>query len=175
MCLDDFGAFIIAITQTPDAILGKTFFSQVSPGTFGHFDVALVSMFCVAAGMGWPPVRAGNYSDPPNVCMMPLKMQALAWASEEGTINFGTVFFVCSFVLIVNWTLLQICVAVLLETFISTRRRREEERLFGRMEDLIGLGMIRHPLDPLLEGLAREYTDDADLSRRLKELFEVNQ
>ena len=32
-----------------DAILGKTFFSQVALGFFGHFNVALVSMFCVAA------------------------------------------------------------------------------------------------------------------------------
>jgi hypothetical protein len=100
--------------------------------------------------------------------------QALGWISEGGAVNFGVVFFVCSFVLIVNWTLLQVCVAVLLESFVGTRRQREQKRLFGHMEDLIGLGMIRHPLDPLLEGLAREYTDDADLSRRLKELFEVN-
>jgi hypothetical protein len=55
--------FIFNDTITPDAILGKTFFGQQAPGNFGRFDVALVSMFCVAAGMGWPPVRAGRCSD----------------------------------------------------------------------------------------------------------------
>jgi hypothetical protein len=102
-----------------------------------------------------------------------VQLQALGWISEGGAVDFGTVFFVCSFVLIINWTLLQICVAVLLESFVTTRRRREEEREAGRVEEIVGKGMIRHPLDPLLEGLTREYTDDADLSKRLKELFEV--
>ncbi len=40
-----------------DAILGTTFFGQQAPGSFGKFDKALVSMFCVAAGMGWPEVN----------------------------------------------------------------------------------------------------------------------
>ena len=40
----------------PDAILGTTFFGKQAPGSFGKFDQALVSMFCVAAGMGWPQV-----------------------------------------------------------------------------------------------------------------------
>lgn len=102
-----------------------------------------------------------------------VRFQGLAWISEDGTLNVGTVFFVCSFVIIVNWTLLQICVAVLLDSFVSTRRQREEERMAGKVEEIMGKGMIRHPLDPLLEGLTKEYTDDADLSKRLKELFEV--
>lgn len=43
----------------------------------------------------------------------------------------------------------------------------------GHIDSLVAKGMIQHPLDPLLEGLVREYTDDADLSKRLKSLFEV--
>lgn len=68
---------------------------------------------------------------------------------------------------------MQVCVAVLLDCFVSTRRRREEERLAGQIDGLVANRAIRHPLDPLLEGLAREYTDDHDLSRRLRGLFEV--
>ena len=101
-------------------------------------------------------------------------MKALQWLAEDGTVNVGAVFFICSFVLIVNWTLLQICVAVLLESFVSTRRQREEERNAMQVEEKVAKGIIRHPFDPLLEGLAREYTDEADLSRRLKELFQVH-
>ena len=41
-----------------DAILGTTFFGPEAPVGFGRFDSALVTMFCVAAGMGWPAVRA---------------------------------------------------------------------------------------------------------------------
>ena len=41
-----------------DAILGTTFFGPEAPVGFGRFDSALITMFCVAAGMGWPAVRA---------------------------------------------------------------------------------------------------------------------
>ena len=32
---------------------------------------------------------------------------------------------------------------------------------------------VRNPLDPLLQKLSREYTDDADLSRRIQDYFHV--
>jgi hypothetical protein len=43
----------------------------------------------------------------------------------------------------------------------------------SQIEEAVGRRTIRSTLDPLLEGIAREYTDDADLSHRLQELFEV--
>jgi hypothetical protein len=99
--------------------------------------------------------------------------QAIPALNGDGTINAGAVCFVCSFVVIVNWTLLQICVAVLLDAFVSARQMREDERVGQRLEDLVTRGTFRSALDPLLERLTKEYTDDADLSRRLRELFEV--
>ncbi len=41
------------------------------------------------------------------------------------------------------------------------------------MKHLEARGTIRSTLDPLLECLAKEYTDDADLSQRLHDLFKV--
>jgi hypothetical protein len=100
--------------------------------------------------------------------------QAIPALNVDGSINAGAVCFVCSFVVIINWTLLQICVAVLLDTFVSTRQMREDERMQENLDDLVAQRTIHSALDPLLGRLVKEYTDDADLSRRLHELFEVN-
>ncbi len=85
----------------------------------------------------------------------------------------GPVFFVGSYVVVVNWTLLQICVAVLLDSFVSTRRQFEAKREAIQLEAAAARGTIRSTLDPLLEGLARHFSDDADLSVRLYDLFKV--
>jgi hypothetical protein len=87
--------------------------------------------------------------------------------------NLGPVFFVSSYVVVVNWTLLQICVAVLLDSFVSTRRRFEAEREAKQLEAAAARGTIRSTLDPLLESLARHFSDDADLTSRLRDLFKV--
>ena len=100
--------------------------------------------------------------------------QAIPALNEDGSFNTGHASFVISFILIINWTLLQICVAVLLDKFVSTRQMREDERMKDNLENLVARRTIRSALDPLLERLAKEYTDDADLSRRLHELFEVS-
>jgi hypothetical protein len=91
----------------------------------------------------------------------------------EGDIHMGPVVFVGSYIVVVNWTLLQICVAVLLDSFLSTRRQFEEEAELKQLEAAAARGTIRSTLDPLLEGLARDYSDDADLSCRLRDLFKV--
>ncbi len=85
----------------------------------------------------------------------------------------GPVFFVGSYVVVVNWTLLQICVAVLLDSFVSTRRQFEAEREAKQLEAAAARGTIRSTLDPLLESLARDFSDDADLTFRLNDLFKV--
>ena len=41
----------------PDAILGTTFFGAGAPAAFGRFDASLITLVCVAAGMGWPQAR----------------------------------------------------------------------------------------------------------------------
>lgn len=100
-------------------------------------------------------------------------MQDLQPSLGDENIQAGPVFFVGSYIVVVNWTLLQICVAVLLDSFLSTRRQFEEEVEFKQLEAAAARGTIRSTLDPLLEGLSRDFSDDADLTCRLRELFKV--
>ena len=100
-------------------------------------------------------------------------LQGIQPGFGEGNIRLGPVFFVGSYVVVVNWTLLQICVAVLLDSFVSTRRQFEAEREAKQLEAAAARGTIRSTLDPLLEGLARDFRDGADLSVRLRDLFKV--
>lgn len=71
----------------PDAILGTNFFSDSAPDDFGRFDLAMVAMFRVTAGMGW--------------------IESLPWAGPDGAVIYANVAFVASYVIIANWTLLQ--------------------------------------------------------------------
>ena len=64
--------------------------------------------------------------------------------------------------------------------FLSAVHAWETERAHARargsaqrLEAAAARRTIRSTLDPLLEMLAREYTDDVDLSRRLRELFQA--
>jgi hypothetical protein len=70
-----------------DAILGVNFFSTVAPQSFLKFDRAFVCMFRIAAGETW--------------------VDELPVVHEGGDLNFGFALFLFSFVLVVNWTLLQ--------------------------------------------------------------------
>ncbi len=69
--------------------IGQRKFSAVSLVLFFHcrFDVAMVSMFWLAAGLGLPPSLPARYPD--------------------GTPNYGVVLFFASYILVLNWTLLQ--------------------------------------------------------------------
>ena len=58
----------------------------------------------------------------------------------------------------------QICVAVLLDSFVTTRRLRDEERLEKQLEEATARGTIRNTLDPLLEGLARQARPEAQIN-----------
>jgi hypothetical protein len=70
-----------------DAILGVNFFSSIAPLEFLKFDRAFVCMFRIAAGETW-------VGDLPVV-------------DDNGSLNVSIALFIFSFVLIVNWTLLQ--------------------------------------------------------------------
>ncbi len=59
-----------------------------------RFDVALVSLFWLAAGMGLPASLPPQYAD--------------------GTPDYGIVLYFVSFVLVLNWTLLQVFMWILL-------------------------------------------------------------
>ncbi len=62
--------------------------SEISRALSCRFDKGLVTMFKVAAGMGWP--------------------ESLPAADGEGTLDYGAVCFFASFILVLNWTLLQV-------------------------------------------------------------------
>jgi hypothetical protein len=70
-----------------DAILGVNFFSATAPQSFLKFDRAFVCMFRVAAGETW--------------------VDELSIVNEGGDLNLSFAVFLFSFVLVVNWTLLQ--------------------------------------------------------------------
>ena len=74
--------------RPPDAILGTTFFSAAAPDSFGQFDRALLALFSVTAGMGWT--------------------SSLPAVRDDGSVDWGVAFYMTSFVIIANWTLLQV-------------------------------------------------------------------
>jgi hypothetical protein len=75
--------------------MGVSLFRNYAPQTFGSFDRALSSMFRLTAGETW--IDGLVPIDP-----------------ETGAVNFGTSFFINSYIVIVVWILLQVSVAVLL-------------------------------------------------------------
>ncbi len=73
-----------------------------------------------------------------------------------------------------NWTLLQVCVAVLLDNFITAKTLSQQERETDMLNQAMKRKLFLNALDPLLEKLAVDHNDDADLSERLQELFKVS-
>ena len=61
-------------------------------------------------------------------------------------------------------------VAVLVDNFILSSKKTENlER-----KEALKARKITHTLDPLMSSLTQDYVDDADLSDKLRKLFEVN-
>ena len=72
-----------------DCILGVTFFGGVAPDNFGVFDLAFVTMFRIAGGEPWP-------------------WDSLPAQNADGSTNYGVICFFVSYIVLVNWTLLQV-------------------------------------------------------------------
>ena len=68
--------------------MGTTFFSAAAPDSFGQFDRALLALFSVTAGMGWT--------------------SSLPAVRDDGSVDWGVAFYMSSFVIIANSTLLQV-------------------------------------------------------------------
>jgi voltage-gated sodium channel len=143
--------FIMAIVICLYAIIGVTFYSLESPEGFGNLERSIISMFRIAAGETWvdgsPIVR------------------------DDGTVDWPTAAFVMSFVIVVNWTLLQVSVAVLLDNFISETAREKKEIQDLQMEELRAKDNMGNVLDPLIKIIATEYIDDRDLSEFVRRMF----
>ena len=75
---------------------------------FCNLERFIISMFRIAAGETW--------------------VDGSPILRDDGTVDWSTAAFVISFVIVVNWTLLQVSVAVLLDNFISeTARDRDQQ------------------------------------------------
>jgi voltage-gated sodium channel len=122
--------FIMFIVLALYAIIGVTIFGESAPDDFGNLSLGIISLFRIAAGETW--------------------IESVDVADEEGNVNWGTGGFVMSYILIINWTLLQVGMAVLLDTFVSETSREQEEafkKLLSarRIRDTMG-----NVLDPFL-------------------------
>ena len=99
--------------------------------------------------------------------------QTLPIKSFDGSINWKVGTYVCRYIIVANWTLLQVCVAILLDNFITANTVSQQEREAEVMSQAVKRKLFLNALDPLLEKLAVDHNDDADLSDRLQDLFKV--
>jgi hypothetical protein len=132
--------------------MGVTFFGNDAPEDFGKFDQACITLFRVTSGGAW--------------------VDAIALNSEGGINHKGAVFLV-TYIFVVNWTLLQVSVAVLLDRFISSSVDMQAEKRAIKEAELIARRHGRTALDPVLRILSKSAVDDADLSTRIQGLFKV--
>ena len=137
-----------------DSILGVSLFADVAPNDFGVFMRAFITMFRVASGDPWP--------------------ESLVLVLEDGEMNWTACAYMCSFIIIACWISLEVSVAVLLENFVGASRRMEEEEKLEHIGQRKMLSEFRNPLEPLLAQLAASFVDDADLSVKLRAVFEVH-
>jgi hypothetical protein len=66
-----------------------------------------------------------------------------------------------------------VSVAVLLDSFVSASLSMLEEERQRHLAESKSRNTVSSTLDPLLERLARDFVDNADLSFRLQNLFKV--
>lgn len=144
--------FIMFIVLSLYAIVGVNFYSKIDPDDFGNLSRAIVTLFRIAAGETW-------------VDGMPIVKE------ETGRVDWPLGFYTFSFILVNNWTLLQVSVAVLLDNFVSETSREKSAQQQLVMEEKRSHDSIGNALDPLLKIIATEYVDDKHLSAFLSELF----
>jgi len=133
------------------SIIGVTYFDTSSLDDFAEFDKAFIALFQVVSSNTW--------------------IDSLPTHSPEGSVNFGNVLFLISFILLVGWTLLPISMAVLLNSFFLICERVEKEEVTARNNEARRADSTAHPMDPLLENITRNFVDGLDLSNRLCLLF----
>ena len=102
---------ILGIVIMLYSIIAVTFFAESAPTDMGNLSRAIISLFKIAGGDTW--VGEGDPED------------GLPVLREDGSVNWPVGVFVISYVLIINWTLLQVSVAVLLDNFVSETTRQQ--------------------------------------------------
>jgi hypothetical protein len=68
---------------------------------------------------------------------------------------------------------MQVSVAALLDNFISASSAMDLEEKLQQAQACVRDQLERNPMEPLLIKLAREFTDNQDLSERLLKLYKV--
>mmetsp|Transcript_52972 Transcript_52972/g.139581 ORF Transcript_52972/g.139581 Transcript_52972/m.139581 type:complete len:651 (-) Transcript_52972:1867-3819(-) len=131
--------------------MGVSFFGPEYPDDFMVFDRAFLALFRITAGDTWVP-------------SLPVRF-------DNGSLNWRGASFVISYIMIVNWIILQVSVAVLLDNFINASHRIDEETRIPVLEGFQARNEDKSPLAPLIERLARNYHGKEDLSKRLGTLF----
>jgi hypothetical protein len=102
------------------------------------------------------------------------KMHFLSQAvTEEGDVDAKLSIYIVSYVIVSNWIVLQVSVAILLESFNTVSRKFERADAQAILEVKMRSERRNNLLDPLLDRLARKFIDDSDLSTRLSTLFKV--
>ena len=136
-----------------DAILGVSLFSDVAPDQFGKFNRAFLSLFKVAAGDTW-------------IDMLPT-------LAPDGDLEWKPAVYLCTFIVISVWIVLQVSVAVLLDNFVMVSMRMENDVKKKAAMEKKAASQFQNPLEPLIKTLANEYTDNASLSAKLLSLFQA--
>jgi hypothetical protein len=91
----------------------------------------------------------------------------------DGNIQWKPALFICSFIVLNVWVVLQISVAVLLDNFVTVAMKVESDEKKRMVHEKRAASQFKNPLEPLIAKLAYEYTDSADLSSKLIALFQV--
>jgi hypothetical protein len=128
---------------------------------------------------------------------LPTQLDGLVAVSpDDGSLNLVVAVFVNSYIVIVVWILLQVSVAVLLvciyacpaqscsagrvtwcpmqDNFVSYTMQAAEQANLDRIAEQKSRSEILTPLEPLIVGLVKGYIDDADLTRKLRTLYQVS-
>ncbi len=128
-------------------------FSDIAPDQFGKFNRAFVSLFKIAAGDTW--------------------IDTLPTLAPNGDLEWKPSLYVCTFIVVSVWIVLQVSVAVLLDNFVTVSMRMENEDKKKVAMEKKSARQFQNPLEPLIKKLANEYTDSASLSARLASLFQA--
>jgi voltage-gated sodium channel len=142
--------FIIFVLSSIYAIVGVTFFNKVAPANFETFSRAFVSMFRITIGsVDW-------------------WFETFPAVETDGSIAWRSTTFLITYVIFVNWFFFQVSIAVLLYNFHGASKRMKMNKTMETLRQIQRVKQLTNPLDPLLLRLSKDFTDEADLTRRIR-------
>ena len=75
---------------------------------------------------------------------------------------------------LVNWVFFQVSIAVLLDNFLAASNAMKVEKELRIIQTKQTKKQLRNPMDPLLLRLSKDYTNETDLSKRIRDLFSAS-